>query len=120
MATRPLNSILGLQTGYVDDANAVLGLTYAQIATALGTSERTLQQWREGAVEPTATDIQRLEALRELQDQLLQAVRRESVRAWLQANVSALGGRRPIDLLLVGDIEEVTRSLLRLNAGFGV
>lgn len=113
-------NLLTPQIRYVDEANEILGLTYKQIATALGANESTLHRWRAGESEPRPMAIRRLEALRELQDELLKAVRPESARTWLHAEVPALGGRRPVDLLMEGNIEHVTRVIMRLNLGMGI
>lgn len=58
-----------------------------------------------------------MEALRELQQELLGAVLPGAAREWLHASVPALDGRRPVDLLEQGRIEPLTRLLMRMNLG---
>lgn len=111
---------LTAQIRYADDANEILGLTFRQIAAALGANESTLHRWRMGESEPRPMALKRLEALRELQDELLEALRPEAARTWLHTNVPSLGGRRPVDLLMEGNIEHVTRVVMRLNLGMGI
>jgi transcriptional regulator with XRE-family HTH domain len=116
MSTR----LLTPQIRFAEDVNENLGLTYRQIAAALGADESTLHRWRAGESEPRQVYVRRLEALKELQDELLDAMRPAGARAWLNVAVPALNGRRPLDLLMEGNIEQVTRVVMRLNLGMGI
>lgn len=101
----------------IEDAHDVLGLTFRQIAAALGADESTLHRWRSGESEPRAVFVSRMEALRELQDEMLEAMSPEAAREWLTTRLPALDGRRPVELLAEGKVEPLTRILLRLNLG---
>ena len=102
----------------IEDAHNALGLTYRQIAAALGADESTLHRWRTGENEPSPVFAARLEALDDLLREMRRAFRNEdAARAWLESSSPALAGRRPIDLMLEGRIERVAAILLALNAG---
>ena len=105
------------QLQYIEEAHDVLGLTWRQIAGALGADESTLHRWRSGESEPRAVFISRMEALHELQVELLDLVTPEGARKWLFAHPESLEGRRPLDLIVEGRIEPVVRILLRMNLG---
>jgi hypothetical protein len=108
---------LAPQLRYVEDAHDVLGLTYRQLAAALGADESTLHRWRAGESAPRSIFLSRMDALRELQQEMLEAMSSEAARTWLETPVPALEGRRPSDLLETGRIEPLTRLLIRLNLG---
>lgn len=108
---------LATQLRYVEDAHDVLGLTYRQIASAVGADESTLHRWRAGDSSPRSIFLSRMDALREFQQELLETMDSGAARAWLQTAVPALDGRTPFELLEQGRIEPLTRLLIRLNLG---
>jgi transcriptional regulator with XRE-family HTH domain len=109
---------LAPQLQYVEEAHEKLGLTYRQIAGALGADESTLHRWRSGESEPRAVSLGRMEALHELQTELLDLATPESARRWLfSAELADLDGQRPVDLITRGQIEPLVRILLRMNLG---
>ncbi|HEX8246077.1 MAG TPA: antitoxin Xre/MbcA/ParS toxin-binding domain-containing protein [Longimicrobium sp.] len=108
---------LAPQLAYLEEAHETLELTYSQIAGALGANESTLHRWRAGESEPRAVFISRMEALHELQTELLDAMEPAAAREWLYRQVPSLDGRRPADLIAEGRIEPVVRVLMRLNLG---
>jgi uncharacterized protein (DUF2384 family) len=105
------------QLAFVEDAHDVLELAYHQIAAALGANESTLHRWRAGESEPRSVFVSRMEALHELQTELLDAMAPAAAREWLYRAVPSLDGRRPVDLITEGRIEPVVRLLMRLNLG---
>jgi len=109
--------VLTRQLKPIEDAHDLLGLTYKEIAAALRADESTLHRWRAGDAEPTPVYVGRLEALGELVSELLGTVTQEGARQWLDTEVPALDGQSPRDLLRRGQIEPLTRTLLRLNLG---
>lgn len=113
MAVRSLAS----QLRYVEDAHDVLGLTYRQIAAAMGADESTLHRWRAGDSAPRSIFLSRMDALREFQQELLETMSPVAARAWLQQPAPALDSRSPAELLDEGRIEPLTRLLIRLNLG---
>jgi uncharacterized protein (DUF2384 family) len=108
---------LATQLRYVEAAHDALGLTYRQIAAAIGADESTLHRWRSGESEPRSVFRSRMDALHEFQQELLDAVSPRAAREWLRTPVPALDGRRPLDLLEEGRIELLTRLLMRINLG---
>jgi hypothetical protein len=108
---------LATQLRYVEDAHDVLGLTYRQIAAAVGADESTLHRWRAGESAPRSIFLSRMDALREFQQELLETMDAGAARAWLQAPVPTLDHRAPSALLEEGRIEPLTRLLIRLNLG---
>ncbi len=105
------------QLRYVEEAHDALGLTYRQIAAAIGADESTLHRWRSGESEPRSVFRSRMDAIHEFQQELLALVSPGAAREWLRTPVPALDGRRPIDLLEQGRIEPLTRLLMRMNLG---
>lgn len=95
----------------------MLGLTYREIAASLGADESTLHRWRSGTSAPRSVFLSRMDALREMREELLAAMPPRAAAEWLRTPVPALDGRRPAELLIEGRIEPVTRLLLRLNLG---
>src|SRR3954451_2770684 len=112
--------ILPVQLDYVEEAHDVLGLTYNQIAAALGADESTLHRWRAGETEPRSVFLTRMEALHEVQTELLDALNPDNARKWLRQSVAVLSGRTPLSLLEEGKIEPVTRLLIQLNLGTSI
>jgi hypothetical protein len=101
----------------VEEAHEMLGMTYREIAASLGADESTLHRWRSGTSVPRPVFSSRMEALREMREELLSAMAPGAAAAWLRTPSDAFGGRPPADLLAEGRIEPVTRLLLRLNLG---
>lgn len=95
----------------------MLGLTYREIAATVGADESTLHRWRSGASTPRSVFGSRMEALREMQEELLSAMSPRRASEWLRTPIAAFDGRRPAELLIEGRIEPVTRLLLRINLG---
>jgi uncharacterized protein (DUF2384 family) len=108
------------QLGVIEETHVLLGLQYKQIARVLGADESTLHRWRTGETEPSRAYLARLEALEEFLRELFLTLRPDGARAWLETPVPALEDRRPLDLLLEGRIEPLTRLLLRLNLGISL
>jgi transcriptional regulator with XRE-family HTH domain len=113
MAVRTLAS----QLRYVEEAHDALGLTYRQLAAAIGADESTLHRWRSGESEPRSIFLSRMDALHEFQQELLDVVAPGKAREWLRTSVPVLEGRRPVDLLEEARIETLTRLLMRMNTG---
>jgi len=108
---------LASQLRYVEDAHDALGLTYRQLAAAIGADESTLHRWRSGESEPRSVFLSRMDALHEFQQELFDLVPPGAAREWLRAPAPTLDGRRPVDLLDEGRIETLTRLLMRMNLG---
>lgn len=102
----------------VETAHDRLGLTYAEIASALTANESTLHRWRNGEREPTPVYLRRLDSLAEFMAELERMVKDPAhARWWLDRPVPLLDNRTPRDLLLEGRIEKLTGLLYNVNSG---
>ncbi len=107
----------------VEDLRAGYGVTYSEIAQALGASEVTLHRWRNGSGgEPTAVYLQRLDSLGQFVGEL-KAVFPDSTKAdqWLDAQLAVLNGTTPRQLLCQGQFDRLIPLLsAQKAAGTGV
>jgi uncharacterized protein (DUF2384 family) len=110
-------AVLSPHVRAIENAHEYLGLSYQKIAEAIKADESTLHRWRSGG-EPSPVFAARLEALEEFLDELKETFRRaHDAREWLETEVQALKGRRPIDLIGEGRLEVLTGLLYALNSG---
>jgi len=102
----------------IDWARSELGLTIAQVAAAIGASERTVARWVAGEAVPSPRHRARLEDLGEMRH-LLDAVfeNRDAALEWLHASLPALRGRTPVGELARGQRERVLEVLAALESG---
>jgi len=115
MATRKPG--VGPQVRTIDEAHERLGLSYADIAAAVGVEADTLERWRHGDPVPVAA-VDRLAEFRTFIAELDRTFADpEDGRMWLGRSNPALGGRAPSSLIASGEVERVTRMLYALNAG---
>lgn len=99
----------------IEDARESFGLTYGDLASALDVTRRMLLRYRKEMNTPSPKVRDRLEALRQISHLLdLIYVNREDGLTWLYTPVPLLQGRRPIDLIRKGELDEV----LSVLAGF--
>lgn len=103
----------------VESLNQEFGLTYAQVAKAVHTSESNLHRWRAGTgAPPTAVFLARLAALDAFLVELRRTFRDEKeAHAWFASSVPALQGRTPRQMILDGHVDRVTGVLYAVNAG---
>ncbi len=102
----------------IEDVHESLGLSYSEIADALGVDRRTLLRHRKLLNVPSARVRMRMEKLREI-DHLLGDVFNDHDAAleWLYSPIPLLRGKRGIDLIRRGDLDEVLSVLAGLHAG---
>ena len=93
-------------------------LDNADLAAALQVDRRTIQRYRNEDTLPTRKVRERLARLREISI-LLEEVYRTSEGAitWLYTPVPLLEGRRPIDLMRRGKLDEVIAALETYQSG---
>jgi uncharacterized protein (DUF2384 family) len=110
-------AVLSPHVRAIESAHEYLGLSYQKLAEALKADESTLHRWRSGG-EPSPVFAARIEALEEFLVELRETFRRpRAAQDWLETEVPALRGRRPIDLIGEGRLEVLTGLLYALNSG---
>lgn len=102
----------------VEDVAKTFSFNYEEVADTLGVDRRTVYRYRRLRSVPTRKVRMRFDRLREI-IQLLEGIFEtpEARRVWLYGSVPLLNGRRPIDLMLRGDLEDVASVLAGLQAG---
>lgn len=91
------------------------GLTQVEVGQVVGASVRTVQTWTKGGVTPGGQKVKRLLDLRYLIDELRVAYTDEGVDIWLRSRNRNLNGRRPVDLLLEGEMDAVLTEAQRIS-----
>ena len=102
----------------IEEARGAFGLNYIDIASALDVDRRTLLRYRKLLNTPVPETRERLEALRQIAfliDEVFES--REDGLRWLYQPVPLLQGRRPVDLIRKGELNEVLSILAGLYSG---
>jgi len=94
-----------------------LGLSQEMLARILQVSARTVARWLAGEVEPSPGHRERVEKIKQLHREMLKVLRPEALSRYLQAYNDALGGRRPLDLLLEHQFDAILADLAALREG---
>jgi hypothetical protein len=95
-----------------------VGLSYAEVAQALDTDERTIRRWVHHESVPRVMSQDRLEQLREIRYLLDSCFRTPELGiAWLHHSVPALRGRTPVSRLRAGDFDAVLGVLATMESG---
>ncbi len=102
----------------IEDARRRFGLNYVELSSALQVDRHTLLRYRKETSTPLPRVRKRMERLREI-SQLLDEVfgTPEARTAWLHGSVPMLRGRRPIDLMGQGELDDVLSVLAGLHSG---
>jgi len=90
------------------------GITQAELGEAVGASLRTVQNWARGDATPKGVKVTRLLDLSYLVEQLQAAYTEEGIGIWLHSRNRNLGGSRPIDLIVGGQLDEVLEEAERV------
>lgn len=102
----------------VERAHETFGLPYTELADALGVDRRTLLRYRKESHAPSPRIRAQLEKIRELRYLLLEVFEtEEEATEWLYSPVPALRGRRSIDSIRRGELDEVIHILAGLYSG---
>jgi DNA-binding transcriptional regulator YiaG len=101
----------------IDALRTALGLTQAQLAVAIGVSERTVQNWEAGRVSPQAE--RRLRDLIELNEALARYITPDDRRAWLisQSPSDAFAGDAPRDWIIERRARDLLLESRRMQVG---
>jgi transcriptional regulator with XRE-family HTH domain len=84
------------------------GVTQSDIAAATGVSDRAVRGWQSSVIRPERYD--RLSELRDIVLLLSETLTPRGVGQWLHARNRLLGGKRPVELLKRGKVEDVRRA----------
>lgn len=93
----------------------VLGLTQAQLASAIGVSERTVQNWEAGSASPQAE--RRLRDLVELKEMLDRFIAGDALQQWLISPNEAFAGDAPRDWIIQGRARDLFWEFQRIQVG---
>lgn len=102
----------------IEEARESFGLNYEDLASALDVTRRMLLRYRKEKNTPSPKVRDRLEALRQISyllDEVFET--REDGLTWLYTPVPLLKGRRPIDLMRKGELDEVISVLAGQYSG---
>ena len=99
----------------VERLRATLGLTQAQLASAAGISERTVQNWEAGRVSPQAE--RRVRDLVELKETLTRYIPSDSLQQWLISPNEAFAGDAPRDWIIDGRARDLLWEFPRMQVG---
>lgn len=83
------------------------GITQAELAKAVGSGPRAVQNWASGANAPRGEAVKRLLDVRTVVELLSDSYTDEGVDIWLHSRNRNLDMRRPIDMIIDGQIDEV-------------
>lgn len=92
-------------------------ITQSEFAAVVGASERTVQNWTRGHTKPRGDAATRVLDLVHLVRELREVYTDEGIQIWLKSRNRNLGGRRPIDLLAEGRIDDVLEEVARVVGG---
>jgi uncharacterized protein (DUF2384 family) len=102
----------------IEDTRGSFGLNYVDIASALDVDRRTLLRYRKLRNTPVPEVRDRLDILRQIAFLIEELfAKREDGLVWLYEAVPLLQGRRPIDLIRKGKLDEVLSILAGLYSG---
>jgi len=99
----------------VEALRRALGLTQAQLATAIGVAERTVQNWEGGRVSPQAE--RRLRDLVEVNEALERYLPADQRQTWLISPNDAFAADAPRDWILEGRARDLLWEFRRLQVG---
>ena len=102
----------------VESVHESFGLSYTDVASALGVNRRTLLRYRNKLNIPSPKARAGMEKMREIRYLLHEVFNGKSAEnEWLYSSVPLLRGRRPIDLMREGELDQVLSVLAGLYSG---
>lgn len=93
------------------------GIPQAELAKAVGATVRTVQNWASGTARPRGRSAERLVDVSQIVTALREVFRDEGIHIWLRTRNRNLSGRRPIELLAAGKLDEVLAEVNHLVRG---
>ena len=99
-----------------------LGLTWEDVAEAVGVSSRTVQRWRDLETSPSGENLEAVERLGEVRFWILTVFGHpehgiDEAREWLHTRIVELRGKTPREALLGGKAERIIDMLATAHAG---
>ncbi len=92
-------------------------ITQGELAVAVGTTERTVQNWSAGRTRPRGQSVDRVLDVVHVVRELREVYTDEGIQIWLRSRNRNLGHRRPIDLLAEDRTDEVLAEVERVLSG---
>jgi len=92
-------------------------ITQGELAVAVGTTERTVQNWSAGRTRPRGQSVDRVLDVVHVVRELREVYTDEGIQIWLRSRNRNLGHRRPIDLLAEERTDEVLAEVERVLSG---
>ncbi len=92
-------------------------ITQGELATAVGATERTVQNWSSARSRPRGETVDRLLDVVHLVTELRDVYTDEGIQIWLRSRNRHLGHRRPIELLAEGRVDDVLDEVQRVVGG---
>lgn len=83
------------------------GITQAELGKAVGAGARTVYNWANGHNAPRGKVAQRLLDIHTIVDLLSDSYTDEGIGIWLHSRNRNLDMRRPVDLLMEGEVDQV-------------
>ena len=111
-----MSARVGAMPRYIDDLNALGGLSGTDIANIADVSKATVSRWKSGAVRPQPDTQLVLSDLHFIVQRLAEYYSADEIRVWLYARHPQLEGQRAIDVINQNRSEEVLRILDRLDS----
>jgi transcriptional regulator with XRE-family HTH domain len=108
-----------MSLAYADEAiriRQLAPLTERDIARATGAGVSTVSAWLHRTRAPTGRRAERLVELSAIIDRLAAVLEADYVPVWLNRPLTALGHRKPIDVLAGGGYEELSRLVAALES----
>lgn len=108
-----------MSLAYADEAikiRQLAPLTERDIARATGAGVSTVSAWLHRTRAPTGRRAERLVELSAIIDRLAGVLEVDYVPVWLNRPLTALGHRKPIDVLAGGGYEELSRIVAVLES----
>lgn len=106
--------VSGLTYARIVDQVTRTGVSQSELAEALGTSVRTVQNWAVGHSTPRGDSREKLLDVQFLIDELRDVYTDEGIGIWLRARNRNLGGARPVELITDGHFDQVLEEAQRL------
>jgi uncharacterized protein (DUF2384 family) len=111
-----MNAPQNAVTRYIDDLEAIGGLSGTDIANITSVSKSTVTRWTKGVLKPRPHMQLVLSDLHYVVSRLQEYYSADEIRTWLYARHPQLDGERAIDLINQEQSERVLNVLDRLDA----